>query len=45
MKTLQTITGTTNELTNFFAVIGLMIVALLVVSFTIMAINNGINPF
>ena len=45
MKTLQNITGSQNNLTNFVAAIGLMTVALLVTSFAIMAIKNGINPF
>ena len=45
MKNLQKLTGTTNELTNFVAAIGLMTITTLVISFTILAINNGINPF
>ena len=45
MKHLKALTGTTDELTNFIAAIGLTIVATLVISFIILAINNGIKPF
>ena len=45
MKTLKALTGTENELTNFIAAIGLIIVTTLLASFAILAINNGIKPF
>ena len=45
MKTIKRLTGTENELTNFAAAIGLMVVTTLIASFAIMAINNGIKPF
>ena len=45
MKHLARLTGTQNELTNFIAAIGLIAVTTLVISFTILAINNGIKPF
>ena len=45
MKTLSKITGTTDSLTNFIAATGLIVVITLVVSFIILAINNGIKPF
>ena len=45
MKHLKAITGTTDELTNFIAATGLIVVATLIVSFTILAIQNGIKPF
>ena len=45
MKTLSKITGTTDELTNFIAATGLIVVGTLVISFIILAIKNGIKPF
>lgn len=45
MKTISKITGTQNELTNFVAGMGLILVALLISSFAVMAVLNGIKPF
>ena len=45
MEKLSKLTGTQNELTNFIAAAGLIVVTALVVSFIILAVNNGIKPF
>ena len=45
MKTLNKLTGTNDLTTNLIALTGLTIVSVLVVSFTILAITNGINEF
>ena len=45
MKTLNKLTGTTDLATNLTALTGLSLVTVLIVSFTILAITNGINEF
>lgn len=45
MKTISKLTGTENGLTNFAAAAGIILVAFLVCSFTVMAIQNGIKSF
>ena len=45
MNKLAKLTGTSDSLTNFIAATGLIIVTTLVISFIILAIQNGIKPF
>ena len=45
MNKLAKLTGTTDELTNFIAATGLIVVGTLVISFIILAVTNGIKPF
>ena len=45
MKTLNKLTGTNDLTTNLIALTGLTLVSILIISFTILAITNGINEF
>ena len=45
MKTLNKLTGKNDLKTNLIALTGLSLVTVLIVSFTILAITNGINEF